>query len=153
MPRKAESATLGVNTKRTKTASWLFWSFSSGSMYFFSDYFIFKLTRMRVIPQKRKIIFVNEIFSASPTKPIAVVTINTNGPTNARSVLIRKAFSKSLNLNINAAAVTSILPEISRKIMMVSSAFSITTTTPLDRFIPNIYALRTGNISALETHS
>ncbi len=108
---------------------------------------------MRVIPQKRQIILVNEIFSARPTRPIPVVTINTNGPTRARSVLIKKAFSKSLNLNINAAAETSILPEINLNIMMVIRAFSINVTTSFKRFTTHLYVCRFRNISVLKTHS
>ena len=95
---------------------------------------------MRVIPQKRQIILVNDTFSASPTRPIPVVTINTNGPTRARRELIKKAFSKSLNLNINAAAVTSILPDKSLNMMMVIRAFSINGTTSFNRFLTKLYA-------------
>ena len=53
--------------------------------YFHAD---FKLNRIREIPQKRQIIRVREIFSASPSNASAVVTIKTTGPTRASSVLI-----------------------------------------------------------------
>lgn len=93
------------------------------------SYSDFKLKRIRKIPQKRHIILVNEIFSARPSNAIPVVTIKIIGPTKASKVLIYKAFSKSLSLNIIAAAVISILPDSSLNAMMKRSAFSINGNT------------------------
>lgn len=84
---------------------------------------------MSKIPLKRQIIFVNGTLSARPTSPIPVVRINTKGPTKASNVLIYKAFSKSLNFNINNAAVTSRLPPKSLNKTINRSAFSILKTS------------------------
>ena len=51
-------------------------------------YFAFKLIKISVMPAKRQIILVTEILSASPNNAMAVVTINTVGPTKANIVLM-----------------------------------------------------------------
>lgn len=53
-----------------------------------SPYSAFKLIRISVIPAKRQIIRVREIFSTRPNNAIPVVMINTLGPTRANSVLM-----------------------------------------------------------------
>ena len=79
------------------------------------------------MPANKQTIFVMETLSAKPTSPIPVVTIKIVGPTRARRELIYRAFSKSLNFNMNMAAVISMLPDIIRNAMIKNSAFSITT--------------------------
>ncbi len=79
---------------------------------------------MQPTPHAIHMILVKEILSAIPNSPIAVVTIRTSGPINARELLTTNAFSTSLNFKINMAAKISKLPDNKRKNAMPIIAFS-----------------------------
>lgn len=57
-----------------------------------------------------------EILSPNPATPNPVVIINTQGPTKASMEFSANAFSKSCDLYIRPATVSSRLPDISRTI-------------------------------------
>lgn len=61
-----------------------------------------------------QIILGKEILSPNPATPNPVVIISTHGPTKASMELSVKAFSKSCDLYITPATVSSRLPDISR---------------------------------------
>jgi hypothetical protein len=84
------------------------------------------LTPIKINPTPRKIhtIFIYDIFSTIPNKPIEVVKINIRGPIRARELLTTRAFSTELNFNIKIAAKSSILPDKNLKKAMANTAFS-----------------------------
>ncbi len=73
----------------------------------------------------------NEILSPKPATPKLVVIIRTKGPTKASMEFSAKAFSKSCDLYIKPATVSSRLPEITRINTIYSNADATSTILSL----------------------
>jgi len=76
-------------------------------------------------------IFRKEILSPNPATPNAVVVIKMHGPTKASMELSAKAFSKSCDLYIKPAIVSSRLPDTNRMITIKSNADATATILSL----------------------
>jgi hypothetical protein len=74
---------------------------------------------------KIQTILANEIFPVNPRTPIVVVKMRIIGPTSARELLTKRAFSTELNLIMSIAASISILPESTLNKAIPKTAISI----------------------------